>query len=53
MASRRLVPASVCEAQLGIPFDIASLERNSEQIVLTGDCDWNSGVAVPAAKIMS
>ena len=28
MASRRLVPASVREALLGIPSDIASLERN-------------------------
>ena len=29
MASRRLVPASVHEALLGIPSDIASLERES------------------------
>ena len=28
MASRRLVPASVREALLGIPSDISSLERN-------------------------
>ena len=28
MASRRLVPAAVREALLGIPSDIASLERN-------------------------
>ena len=28
MASGRLVPASVREALLGIPSDIASLERN-------------------------
>ena len=46
MASQRLVPASVREALLGIPSDIASLERNSEHIVLTGDYDWNSGAAV-------
>ena len=41
MVSGRLVPASVREALLGIPSDIASLERNSEHIVLTGDYDWN------------
>ena len=29
MTSQRLVPASVREALLGVPSDIASLERNS------------------------
>ena len=53
MASRRLVPASVREALLGIPSDIASLERNYLHIALLRHPGqgWYDDTAPPAPLV--
>ena len=51
MASRRLVPASVREALLGIPSDIASLERN--YLLADDDLDLICHVAPMCGELKS